>query len=173
MIRDEAKDFMYQDREFIFPAMQDFIHWVPRIGSNVELLTHITVRKSGAKQLKDFYGILAKVPSGRLQQVQVALSAKFKAALRDHITDQWNKGEPFFVGDDISQDEGRRRVDLMIFTIGPSQKSVLDSNDSEDVMKEISAEDREEIRKIMEDWIPTYADSKGIKGTKGGQKKGE
>ncbi|KAK6438583.1 hypothetical protein LTR95_005221 [Oleoguttula sp. CCFEE 5521] len=172
MIRDEAKAFIYHGREIIFPAMQDFIRWIPRIGSNVNLLTHLTVRKSGANQLEDFYGLLAKIPPGRLQHVQVTLSANFKGTLRNHVTDHWNKGEAFFVGDNVSQVEGRRRVDLMTFTIGPSQKSVLVSNDSEDVMKEISAEDRKDTRKIMKDWIPTYADSKGIKGTRGGQKKG-
>ncbi|OQN95965.1 hypothetical protein B0A48_17908 [Cryoendolithus antarcticus] len=135
LVYSETKHPLYDNREFVFASMQDFNRWIPHTAGNVQFIQHLTIGRSTPGLLRQCYELLQRATSLKSFQ-EVA--------------------KPYFVGDGVSREEGKRRVDLVTFGIGSSQKSVL--NDDETFLKELTVDHQATCHKWFKIWVEEYRD---------------
>ncbi|KAK6438031.1 hypothetical protein LTR95_005768 [Oleoguttula sp. CCFEE 5521] len=154
LVYSEAKHPLYDNREFVFASMQDFNRWIPQIAENVQFIQHLTIGRSPPGLLKQCYELLRRATS--LKSFQVTFSYAVKGTLKKHLDEHWEVAKTYFVGDGVSREEGKRRVDLVTFGVGSSQKSVL--NDDETVLKALTADHQAVCHKWFKIWVERYKD---------------
>ncbi|OQN99907.1 hypothetical protein B0A48_14112 [Cryoendolithus antarcticus] len=152
LVYSEAKALLCDNREFAFASMQDFNRWIPQIAGNVQFIQHLTIGRSTPGLLKQCYGLLRRATS--LKSFQVTFSYTIKGTLKKHLDEHWEVAKPYFVGDGVSREEGKRRVDLVTFAVSPSQKGVLEDDGS--VLKELTADHQAICHKWFKLWVERY-----------------
>lgn len=121
----EAKEFLYRDRTFNFTAMGTLDTWLKSIGVSKRHLTSLTVGMSSAKQSIACYRHI--VDATHLQRFSVTLPGSQPEPLRKHIDKHWDAMSRYLLAGGADQTESIRRVGILHFTVGKSQRSVLSS----------------------------------------------
>jgi hypothetical protein len=122
----EAKEFLYRDREFNCTSAKRLGPWLDTIGDSKRYLTSLVVSGSSNKQSVRCYRQLAHAI--RLQRFSITLPGSRSTSLVDHIDNHWDAVSRYLLASGIDQTESLRRVGILHFAVGKSQRSVLASN---------------------------------------------
>lgn len=119
----EAREFLYSHLHFSFGAMNNFIVFMERIGDAKRFLTRLTIERSGTNLTTQAYQMLSQ--TARLRTLTITLPSYFKGTLKDHLNKHWESMKIFVFADAASQEESKRRLNIVTFRVGHEQKSVL------------------------------------------------
>ncbi|KAM0713601.1 hypothetical protein Q7P37_010563 [Cladosporium fusiforme] len=125
-IHDEAVEFLYRPHQFSFRSAGAFSAFLCRIGPGRKYLSHLTVMKSGHRQIEDCYINLSFVK--RLQYFKIALPGSLKASLAEHIDRHWEDMSFYLLADQADHAESLRRLAIVHFDVGRTTKGTLDSD---------------------------------------------
>ncbi|RMY70372.1 hypothetical protein D0864_10899 [Hortaea werneckii] len=122
----EAIPFLYNGHNFFFHNMSQFNRFVQELGTAARFLTSALVTKSGSKLTEHCYTLLNQLES--LQRITLTLPAVPTERLSAHIDKQWEHAKLFLLSAGVDEKESMRRLDLITFRVGPTQRNVLGSD---------------------------------------------
>lgn len=120
----EAREFLWLPQHFVVQSMSSAINFLRYHARYRPFLTRLTVRKSGHQLAVDFFKLLCNAP--RLRELTVTMATQERKSLEDHVADHWEKLKIYVLADDVSYDEGLRRLEITKLDIGPATRGVLD-----------------------------------------------
>jgi hypothetical protein len=138
-INAEAVEFLYRPPHFTSYSMNTLNTWLDKIGSCRQHLTRLTITKSGQNMISDCYELLADAV--RLQSFEITLPSSFRASLDEHMEKHWSGLKHYLLAPSVDRKESLRRLDMVHFSIGPSQTGIL--NSESDPMNEMTRERQE------------------------------
>ncbi|KAI6794222.1 hypothetical protein KC363_g4889 [Hortaea werneckii] len=152
----EASPFLYNGHNFFFQNMNHFNSFVQELGTSARFLTSALVAKSGTRLTECCYTLLNQLDS--LQNITITLPAVPTERLPVHIEKQWEHAKLFLLSAGVDEKESIRRLDLITFRVGPTQRNVLGSDGK--VIKVITAELNEACKKYLKMKIDRHFQAK-------------
>lgn len=145
LIYTEAIPFLYEGHNIVFNSMNQFNEYVQYRGLSARFLTSAMITKSGPKLTERCYTLLNQLES--LQRITITLPAVPTEHLLVHIEKQWEHAKLFLLSAGVDEEESMRRLGLITFRVGPTQRNVLGSDGK--VIKAITAEMNEVCKRYL------------------------
>ncbi|KAI7087477.1 hypothetical protein KC356_g4101 [Hortaea werneckii] len=156
LIYTEGIPFLYKGHNIVFNSMNQFNRFVQHRGSSARFLTSAVVTKSGPKLTERCYTLLNQLES--LQKITITLPAVPTERLPVHIEKQWEHAKLFLLSAGVDEKESIRRLGLITFRVGPTQRNVLASDGK--AIKVITSELNEQCKKYLRMKIDTHFQAK-------------
>ncbi|KAI7233205.1 hypothetical protein KC330_g5490 [Hortaea werneckii] len=135
LIYTEARPFLYNGHDFIFHSMKQFNSLVPQLGTSACFLKSALIIKGGVTLSERCYTLLNGLE--RLQKITVTLPAVPRDHIVGHVEKQWEHIKLFVYGEGVDEEESKRRLGLISFRVGPTQRNVVASDG--EAIREITA----------------------------------
>lgn len=127
MISEEATEFLYSGRHFVFGTTANLKNWLKMIGDCAKFVTSLEVRRTGAQQTSHVYLQLSAATNLRYLCITLPLSPS-SDTLDVHIDKHWSHLKHFLLASYASEAKAMARLDAIHFRVGKEQGGVLGSD---------------------------------------------
>lgn len=127
MISEEATEFLYSGRHFVFGTTANLKNWLKMIGNCAKFVTSLEVRRTGAQQAGQVYLQLSTALKLRCLCITLPLSVSTDS-LDVHIDKHWSHLKYFLLASYPDEAKAMARLDAVHFRVGKEQGGVLGSD---------------------------------------------
>ncbi|KAI7559905.1 hypothetical protein D0869_13407 [Hortaea werneckii] len=145
LIYTEARPFLYDGHDFDFYSMALFNSFVQKLGTSARFLKSALVAKGGVTRTARCYTLLNQLE--KLQNITVTFPVRPVDHFFAHVEKHWEHAKLFLLSAGVDEEESKRRLGLITFRVGPTQRNVLGSDGK--VIKVITAEMNEVCKRYL------------------------